>query len=239
MNRSLYALALAFLSSAFLAGCAHGPSTKELSDPKYLVAQACEPGTSSQEVKGSIWMKAQSKDASGQFPANVTAKAPDNLTLEVVNLLGGTQAIITVEGKKYTILVPDKNGKNRKREGQGSWGGIPLNWASDLFLGKIPCPSRESLVSARLSVSPDHDLIVEVPASGAASAGGEKFVYSFRSWGGKAWPERLHWEHAGTQATVDFKFDDPEDKTHSPRKWEAKSAQGEVKVRWRDREATP
>jgi hypothetical protein len=177
-------------------------------------------------------MKAESKDAKGTFPANVTAKAPDSLTLEVVNLIGGTQAIITVEGGKYTILVPDKNGKNRKKEGQGSWGGIPLHWASDLFLGKIPCPPADALASAKLSLSPEHDLIVELPE--------ERFVYSFRSWGGKAWPERLHWERKDTSvAAVDFKFDDPEDKTHSPRKWEAKSVQGEVKVRWRDREATP
>jgi hypothetical protein len=78
-------------------------------------------------------------------------------------------------------------------------------------------------------VSPEHDLVVET--------GEEKFIYSFRSWGGKAWPEKLHWERNGG-AGVDFKFDDPEDKTASPRKWEAKSVQGEVKVRWRDREAS-
>jgi hypothetical protein len=219
---------------ALLSSCAHGPSTRELSDPKLLIVEACEPGSLSQEVKGSIWMKAQSKDASGQFPANVTARAPDNLTLEVVNLVGGTQALITVEGKKYSISVPDKSGKPRKREGQGSWGGIPLKWASDLFLGRIPCPTKTALLGARLSVNPEQQLVVDVVGDS------EKFVYTFRTWGGKAWPERLHWEKTGKlEAMVDFKFDDPEDRTHSPRKWEAKSAHGEVKVRWRDREATP
>jgi hypothetical protein len=219
-----------------LTGCSHGPPSGELGDPKLLIADACEPGSHSQSVKGSIWMKAKSKDASGQFPANVVAKAPSTLTLEVVNLIGGTQAIISVEGKNYTITVPDKSGQNKKREGRDSWGGIPLNWASDLFLGRIPCPSEASLSNARLSVSPEHELVVEV----ADASSPEKFVYAFRKWGGKAWPERLHWERTGTlQAAVDFKFDDPEDRTHSPRKWEAKSSQGEVKVRWRDREATP
>src|SRR5262249_16209508 len=147
----------------------------------------------------------------------VKATAPDSLVLEVTNLLGATQAVITVQGPHYTITVPDKAGNTKKREGAGSWGGIPLKWASDLFLGKIPCPSSAALTSARLSVNSDKQLVAEVGSA-------EKFIYGFREWGGKAWPESLHWERGGH--AVDFKFDDPEDRTHSPRKWEAKSAQG-------------
>src|SRR6185295_6528848 len=160
MNRQTARLATA-LALVYLSSCAHGPSTKELSDPKLLMADACEPGQHSQTVTGSVWMNAQSKDAKGQFPANVVAKAPDSLTLEVVNLVGGTHAPITVAGKKYTIEVPDKNGKNQKREGQNSWGGIPLKWASDLFLGRIPCPSQDLLACAKLSVQ-DQQLVIEV-----------------------------------------------------------------------------
>jgi hypothetical protein len=216
-------------------GCATAPTARELSDPKLLVAQACEPGAQSQEVRGSIWMKAVSKDASGQFPATVTARAPDTLMLEVTNLLGSTQAVISVQGKKYSVTVPDKSGNQRKKEGAGSWGGIPLNWASDLFLGRIPCPSQEQLTDARLTVNEESQLVIDIERGEP-----EKFVFSFRQWAGKAWPEKLHWQRSGKlAATVEFKFDDPEDRTRSPRKWEAKSALGEVKVRWRDREATP
>jgi hypothetical protein len=228
--RSKLALALILVS-----GCATAPTEREASDPKLLFTQACAPGTGAQLVKGSIWMKAISKDASGQFPATVTAKAPDTLLLEVTNLLGSTQAIITVEGRKYTVTVPDKAGNRTRREGAGSWGGIPLNWASDLFLGRIPCPTETQIAGARLSVNEERQLIVDIERGER-----EKFVYSFRQWAGKAWPERLHWEkHGKIASAVEFKFDDPEDRSASPRKWEAKSALGEVKVRWRDREATP
>jgi hypothetical protein len=79
--------------------------------------------------------------------------------------------------------------------------------------------------------------VVETPASVESDA--EKFVYRFRSQGGGWWPEALHWERKGTFGTkVDFKFDQPEAGSLSPLKWEAQSQQGEVKVRWRERERT-
>jgi hypothetical protein len=192
-----------------------------------LFADACRPGQKNQAVKGSIWMKLNSKDAKGQFPASVDAAAPDQVTLEVTNLIGGREALIKVRQGKYSVEVPDRaGGIGRRAEGLGSWGGIPLRWASELFLGRIPCPSA-STKAPKLQVTDSGDLIVQ--------AGAERFIYHFRQWAGRAWPESLHWESKGYPATsVDFKFDDPEDKTGSPKKWEAKSTRGEVKVRWRD-----
>lgn len=202
-------------------------------DPKALLSQACAPGKGTTGVTGSVWLKAASKEAKGQFPAAVNAQSPATLRLEITNLVGGTEAVITVEGQRYAIQVPGKN--QRSEQGQGSWGGIPLRWSTELFLGRVPCPNPGELEGADVAVDEDGVLTVETRSS--LQGQGEKFVYRFRSWNGGRWPVSLHWEKKGPLATsVEFKFDDPEDRTASPRKWEAKSSQGEVKVRWRDRD---
>lgn len=214
--------------------CAHTPVKQGLS-PDSLMEAACSPGHSNHTVIGSIWMKATSKEAKGQFPASVNASDPEQVTLEVTNLIGSPQATIKVDHGSYTIDMPDeKKGTSRKAQGSGSWGGIPLRWASELFLGRIPCPSADSRSHLTLSVQPDtSDLTAETAASPTGDS--ERFVYHFRQWGGKPWPESLHWERKGrTPTSVDFKFDDPDDKTGSPKKWEAKSPRGEVKLRWTD-----
>ncbi len=214
-----------------LAGCA-GPAISPQADPEKLLQTACEPGATIQSVKGSLWMKATSKGTGGQFPAEVVAAAPDSVHLEVTNLIGSTQAIIDVKDGKYRIQALDKKGQLKPMgAGKDSWGGIPLRWATDLFLGRIPCPSEASRGGAKISVGPDQSLKVE--------AGTETFIYRFRSYAGRPWTEGLTWEISkpiGEQKRVEFKFDDPEDKTRSPKKWEARSSDGEVKVRWKDRE---
>lgn len=215
-----------------LSACSTVPKGVD-SDPKALLAQACAPGRDVVGTQGSVWLKAQSQEAKGQFPAGVSAQTPGTLRLEITNLVGGTEAVITVEGPRYLIQVPGKNPRSEK--GFGSWGGIPLRWATELFLGRIPCPSAADLEKAALSVDKDGVLTVRTQAS--IEGEGETYVYRFRSWAGGYWPDSLRWERKGAfAAQVDFKFDDPEDKTASPRKWEAKSPQGEVKVRWRDRD---
>lgn len=212
--------------------CAHSPISRER-DPAELLQAACSPGAGVREVKGSVWMKAVSREASGQFPATVLATAPDRLQMEVTNLLGGTEALISVQGKDYSVRVPNQKGRDRK--GVHSWGGIPLRWATDLFLGRVPCPSGTDSGTRKLVVSESGELSVEVPASLEGDA--QFFTYRFRSWAGQPWAEALSWERKGAfPVRVDFKFEDPEDKTGSPKKWEAKSSTGEVKVRWKDRE---
>lgn len=223
-----------FVSLLILSGCAHVPAGKDQS-PEQLLSFACTPGEKTQSIKGSVWLKAKSKEASGQFPANVQAEGTHHLKLEVTNLLGASEAVITVEGGKYTIEIPSRKRGPKKEEGSNSWGGIPLQWATDLFIGRIPCPSATSLNSAHLSVTDQGALVIETTSSLGRDA--EKYVFQFRKWEGNPWPETLHWESKGSiTAAVDFKFDDPEDGTHSPKKWEATSSQGEVKVRWKDRE---
>lgn len=215
-------------------GCAHAPVAPS-GDPKDLLIQACDPGKAIRTSKGSVWIKAKSKEASGQFPAVVQVNGPESLKMEVTNLVGGTEAFITVEGKHYTIKVPGK--KNASSEGSDSWGGIPLRWATELFLGRVPCPPQAERKTAQVVLTPKGEL--QVSARATLEHDAEKYVFTFKKWEGREWPEGLHWERLGSvPVSVDFKFDDPEEGTHSPKKWEAKSDRGEVKVRWKDREVT-
>lgn len=123
---------------------------------------------------------------------------------------------------QYNVEVPGHPEKNRT--GQESWGGIPLVWATDLFLGKVPCPSPEDRSKIKIGQTTTGDLMV--------ADADEVFVYHFNP--GSTWPETVHWKKG--VVTVDFRFDEIDPKTNSPMKWEAVSADGEVKTRWRDRE---
>ena len=229
-------IAITLIAASTLAGCATVPAPKS-HDADYLFKRACSPGAAVKGAKGSIWLKANSKEAQGQFPAQVESSSdPRAVKLEVVNLVGATEALITVTSEKYVIDVPGKKSRRPVQEtGWGTWGGIPLKWAPDLFLGKIPCPSVSSAESVIRTAQDDGSLLLETRPGIEGAA--ERFQYHFRTYAGDLWPESLVWERTGAMGKkVEFKFDDPEDATQSPRKWEAKSAEGEVKVRWRDRE---
>ena len=224
-------LALTLLSVGTLFSCATPPIQE--TDPRKLLAEACNPGAGIRSVRGGVAMKATSKEASGQFPASVEATAPGSVKLEITNLIGGTEAVISVQNRTYKIEIPGK--PERTEKGTQTWGGIPLQWASDLFLGKIPCPGLGRIQELRLSRPGSGELQVDVPSSLEGDA--QVFVYKFRSVAGRPWPESLHWERKGMAVSkVDFRFDDPDPSTRSPLKWEARSPQGEVKVRWKDRE---
>ncbi len=218
-------------------GCSTVPKQIRKVSPEELYKNACTPGKNVKSIRGVVWFKTNSKEISGQFSAHILASNPDHLKLEVTNFLGGTEAFITVDQDHYTISRGDgKNGE--QREGFGSWGGIPLKWATDLFLGKVPCPKAEQ--GEKLSVGTEGELVVEIdPAKVDQSLSSQRYIYRFRDFEGKSWPESLKWEKTGTDpVTVDFKFDDPEHQSLSPQKWEARSNQGAIKVRWRDREVS-
>ena len=224
------------LAAALLPGCATVKSSLK-SNPDHLLRQACAAGEAIRSVEGSVWMKASSKEASGQFPAEVkVSREPRLLRMEVANLVGGREALITVEGERYSIDVPEKKARKAQKEsGQGTWGGIPLRWAPDLFLGQVPCPSTAQLQGASRTVDGEGNLRVETRPSTEGAA--EVFEYRFRDFAGDRWPASLVWERTGPFVKrVEFKFDDLEDYTHSPRRWEAKSPEGEVKVRWKERQ---
>ncbi len=239
-NRRIEKVAVAACLLVLFA-CAHVRVVSPISSSTLLaeVCGASAPGYKIQGVKGTVWLQAKSSDAYGRFPAIVEVTSPDSLKMEVTNLIGAPEAMISVRGRHYLIQVPKRNGEGmRTKRGVDSWSGIPLRWATDLFLGKIPCPSSATLQDAKVALTSDGDLVVETQAS--LSMEPEKFKYRFRKWAGRFWPEALEWERLGPfHQKVDFKFDRPEDKTQSPLKWEAQSSQGEIKVRWRERNVTP
>lgn len=224
-------LSLLFLfSGLFLSSCATTRSVTSKYTPQELYAFACQSGKTIESVQGQVWMKLKSSEISGQFPANVLVNAPDQLELEVTNFLGGTEAAIFITRDSYEIK--NLRGKSEKQKvGTQTWGGIPLKWATGLFLGRIPCPTLSA--SAHLSIESDGDLNIRIGDSG--KPGAQTFVYSFRDVEGKPWPDSLHWEALSSMGIVDFEFEDPEKETFSPKKWTARSPRGEVKVRWRER----
>ena len=171
----------------------------------------------------------RSQQISGQFPLSLSATAPNQMKLEVTNFFGGTEVLIDVQGEHYLVTRPD-SGYFNQETGSGSWGGIPLKWATYLFFGKIPCPASSDQL--RLSTPEAGELRVLVSEY-------ERFIYRFRDRKGKPWPESLHWERVNQSSLfVDFKFDDPDDLTLSPKKWEAQSSSGSIKVRWKERQVS-
>lgn len=209
-------------------GCAHLPEAQKR-DPAYLLSQACQAGSSVKKVSGSVWIKAKSPEASGQFPADVLAQAPSTLKLEVTNLLGATEATVTISGDQMVIDSIHKKAGESAVEKQGSWAGIPLRWAVDLFLGRIPCPPEGATLS-----SPEDDVLVA--RSGQSGGPVETYEFRLKDYAGGLIADSLVWTQSGSAANrVEFHFYDPEDHTRSPKRWDATSPHGEVKVRWRDR----
>lgn len=238
----------ALIVSLFFTSCAGvrtrpaGRSAEQWSAPEVL-QQIKDVGSRIRSARGEVWMKVRSSDASGQFPATVVVENENTLRLEVTNLIGGTEALIQIQGLRYKIEVPDK--KERNEVGTGSWGGIPLEWATLLFLGRIPVPLQmdPKMLSGgeQLHWNPQS---MELSFSlGADLKGGRQtFLYRMKQWGERLWPEALTWERQNPALpgargnSVEFKFEDPDDSTFAPKRWEASSPQGLVKVRWKVRE---
>lgn len=219
-------------------GCAHTGVQPQAESPRATLKRICSIGSTARAVQGAVWIKATSKEASGRFPGQVrvTSEAgsnPSSLRLEATNLLGGVEAVITIEGKKYTITIPGHPEQTEK--GVQAWAGIPLEWATDLFLGKIPCPESVALSEADVQFDSLGKLLVRTASTLAGDR--QTFAYQLKREGAYFWPESLHWEKQGiAPAAVDFLFFEPEDRTQSPLRWEAKSTFGEVKLRWKDRD---
>lgn len=223
-----------FLMTMTGIGCATTqPKPEILKSPQQVYQDVCTIGNKLQSAQGSVLIKTNSKEVTGQFPATVSAQTPQQLRLEVTNFLGGTEAIINVLGDHYEV-VGKKGGASQRETGYGTWGGIPLRWASDLFLGKIPCPSMTK--TSQLSLNGEGQLVIVIPGSTVMET--QKYIYSLKDESGRLWPTALRWEKMTTPVLfVEFKFDDPEKETGSPQRWEANSSRGTVKVKWRDREA--
>jgi hypothetical protein len=203
-------------------------STTKKSNPLSKLAEICNIGRNTKEVSGNLLIKARSKEAKGQFPAAIKVnKAQKTMILEVTNLVGGPIASIKVSNEKFLIKTFGK--KKQVAKGSISWGGIPLIWSLDLFLGKIPCPSLVNPdVKVKLSDTPDWQLLATIKD--------ETYRYKIGIYEGAAWPEELLWSNNKKKESVHFWFSDPDGESMSPKKWRVKSSKnGEVRVKWRDR----
>ncbi|OFZ82733.1 MAG: hypothetical protein A2583_05175 [Bdellovibrionales bacterium RIFOXYD1_FULL_53_11] len=232
MKSNIKFIIMVTLASLVLSGCAHAPYGKN-ADALKTLENACRFGKDLKTVRGTAIVTAKSKDASGRFSALVEAAGTNSLKLEITNILGGTEALITINNGRYSIKLAD--GKSKPVSGNGSWGGIPLNWASNLFIGRFPCPERpEDLEKPEWTA--DGHLRVSTKASLHGDA--EIFLYRFRKHDDSGWPESLRWERKGVfGVSVEFVFDNPEKTTGAPLKWQARSKLGEVGVKWRERDA--
>lgn len=224
-------------AAVLVSSCAHtGPlrDSRTQRDPVQTLESLCSIGLDVEEASGTLQMRAKSPEASGQFPAIVTVNSKESLLhLEVTNPIGGTEARVQVKGAQY-LIEAGRGKKLQKQEGNGTWGGIPLSWAVDLFLGKVPCPTRKVQ-----TVDFDQEGRLRATVSADLAGAQETFVYrvEFPEDEGRAWPTALEWSRSGVfQTAVSFQFASPEEGTRSPTRWEAVSDRGEVKAKWRSRE---
>lgn len=230
MNRSLtewLSSAVVLIPVAWSIGCAQRSPSPDNSSAEAVIAEICSIGGGLKSAKGVAWIKAESKEARGRFPSNVLAENGNHLTLEVTNLLGGREALIQIDSSGMSIDSP----KLKSRSAQ-TWGGIPLRFASVLFLGRIPCPAPQSMSGAQVTRSAADRIRIESRE--------EAFEFQLRTHAGRPWPQALSWESkASGSARVSFVFSDPEEYSRSPKKWEATSPGGSVQVSWRERQTDP
>jgi hypothetical protein len=168
-------------------------------------------------------MKAKSKEASGQFPAIVQASPEKGVRIEVTQLMGARAALIEIRGNDFKVETPQE----RVSKKTGSWGGIPLEWASVLFMNRIPCPD---LARVSWSWSEAGELI------GRSRDGAETWKMTIVQRMGRSFVAKVILEKAG-QPPFELVREDPDPQDGWARRWEVRSGAGEIKVRWRDRKS--
>ncbi len=194
-------------------------------------------GKQTEKVTGSIWAKIESPDLSGQFPATVLVKSGGELALEVTNLIGSPQAWIKIKNQKTEMKLSAANQKAwQSSSKQLNLGGLPLEFAPTLFLGRVPCPNVLGGASLRMSVVGRKNL--EVIEADSKTAKKNKYVYEFDSFEGRPWVSGLIFEgflRSGQDLKVEFNFEGPTSPDRAPRRWTASSNRGKIDVRWKDR----
>jgi len=231
---------VALLSTLFCA-CATTPVRRTEAEQRQAFSEICSIGRGNQEVMGSVWMKVETPDEKGQFPAQLKAANSGQLNMEITNLVGGVEATLKIHDGHYEVKWTGREQVVEK--GTGQWRGIPLAWAVDLFLGRIPCPvtkGERRALKVELDQGPEGQLIVRALYASHQTQWTETFEYEMKTWAGKPWPVHLNWKKQGPGPTqVSFDFEDPSDHDAGPQKWSAVSDSGEVKIRWKDRSVSP
>lgn len=224
------------LSFLFLSACASTPMFQGLSG-RELMAAAC-PNLTGKKISGSIWTKIESKEMSGPFPASVRVDYPEHLAVEVTNLIGAPQAWLTIDHEKIDLRFTAENQKEfgRPSAAREVLGGLPLEIATRLFAGGVPCPSDDKNQDVRVKQISDG---LEVVSLDLRTRSTTRYVYSFIRYEGKPWVREVSWEKktkaVGKNRTVKITREEPMDPDGAPRRWIALSSQGEIRVRWKDR----
>jgi hypothetical protein len=208
--------------------------------------EVCSIGASVISAQGTAWLKVRRGDRAMQFPAVLKAAVPNHLFLEVMNPLGGVEATIKVEGKVFEVQSA-RESSGEPRQGQDSWNGIPLRFASVMALGRIPCPplseaepvlpSRDESTQVSNDDSTSELIQYRVPAT--VEHPEEHFEYQITKVSGNVWPKRLRWttgDRHNPTVGVTLNFEEAEEGTLSPLIWEAESPQGGLKFKWRKRD---
>lgn len=211
-------------------GCATPRSPLNNVNEKDLYSAACNIGRSVKSSQGVLWLKVKSKEYSGQVQAHVSAQSSDQMKMEILNPLGGVEVVVESKGDYFRI---QRLGREKStEEGVGQWGGLPIQWAPTLFLGRIPCPKGENV---KLTKTEHHELRIEVPSTQTQNA--EQFIFQFEKISNQYWPISLRWEKLNQPAheKVEFRFSEPDKNNLSPLRWDVKSSRGVIKARWRER----
>lgn len=192
-----------------------------------------------QKVTGGIWAKIESPDLSGQFPATVLARAPGELALEVTNLIGAPQAWVKIKDQKIEMKLSAENKRAWKNSSKHlNLGGLPLEFAPSLFLGRVPCPDLAGSPDLRMSILNQKDL--EIIETDSKTKHKNRYLYEFDSFEGRPWVSKLNYEgslRSGQDVKVEFKFESPTAPDRAARRWSASSTRGKIDIRWKDRAA--
>ena len=208
-----------------LSACSTTTKKAELSQASRDLQSICTAGESVQNVRGQVWVKAKALGSNIQFPAHVAVNL-QGLELQAVNLLGGQEAVLKIEGNHYSLDIP--RDPQRNRQGDGRFSGLPVEWMTKLFLGQPPCPKDfASLSESAIQIDSEGRIV--------ATTQDEIYTFSLLNWAGNAWPSRLEIKNKKTTAWVKFEFETPEDSTRAIKLWQGMSPEGEIKVKWSNR----
>lgn len=225
VNRTVRGFLVAIWCFA-LAGCATFPPQAERSlSAKEMIERLCSARNDIQSSTGSLWIQARTPEASGQFPASVKAARSGDVDLEIVDLIGGKVATLTVRGESFDLKHAQD--PSRSFSGNGEWNAIPVRWLNQVFLGRVPCPTSAEIRRAEfLQIDSEH-VEARLPKN-------DRVIYRYAMSGAILWVKEIDWLIHGQR--VLFTFDDVEFGSGAPLKWTVKSSLGEIKARWKQRD---
>ncbi len=228
----------------FITACTSAPKRGEFAD-RELMSAACPAGFT-KKLSGSVWMKIESKEMSGQFPATVLVDYPKKFAVEVTNLIGAPQAWLTIENGKTELKFTAENEKayGRTPRTRDVLGGLPIDLAPRLFAGGVPCPSDDKNQDIRVKQTDEGGL--EVTTVDLRTRASTRYTYTFTKFAGRPWVSETDYEKLARGAKGSAKSnlikiirEEPSDPDGAPKRWSASSSHGEIRVRWKDRTVTP